>query len=235
MTSTLTTTKGKPQKSSLRSCYRPHKIGNNYTSHETSMSKLFLSPHGPHLVVTDDPQRSATFLRRRGHSTTDRNGCGRMPATFTFCDAAPVSSFDESDDSHSVESELSVDHESQPLAQQPSRRVRFSERVKVCEIPNRHAYPEDVKFNLWNSRVQTKRAACRNSFEYAWEGRSWRSAVEEQRFLPLQGGQRWVHPAHFRQWAEENEEQYSASLRYNDISHGVRISQGTPERLGVPV
>lgn len=121
-----------------------------------------------------------------------------IPSCFTFSDSE--------DDALSVNSDASSRNEES--SHESRRRVQFASSVSVWEIPSRHSYPEDIKHALWNSRKQIRRAASRNSFEYAWEGHNWRTAVEEEHFLPLHGGRQWIHPAHLPTWEKHNQYRY---------------------------
>lgn len=99
------------------------------------------------------------------------------------------------EDGDAIEREPADQH-SPPLRHQKPYGVQFVEHVCVTEIPNRNSYTLEQKQQMWNNSATIRNMAQRNMFEYNWEGRNWRQAMEEESFFEYYGS--LIHPAHYQ-------------------------------------
>jgi hypothetical protein len=72
-------------------------------------------------------------------------------------------------------------------------RIRFYQKVAVHCIPARHQYPPETKQKIWNTMMEIREMARRNTIEFASEGYDWRKAAEDDAMLLTPDGER-VHP-----------------------------------------
>lgn len=76
-----------------------------------------------------------------------------------------------------------------------SRSVSFDEYVTVVPIPNRNAYSERIRAQLWTPPVEMQENAARNTFEFAAENWDWRQVTDEKDMVDYNG--ELIHPIHF--------------------------------------
>jgi hypothetical protein len=77
-----------------------------------------------------------------------------------------------------------------------STTVKFSERVRVKEIPSHRDMDQEEKNSLWMSWDEAVSTTRRNTMEYLADGADWRQAKEEDQFRALPSGE-LVHPLSF--------------------------------------
>lgn len=75
-------------------------------------------------------------------------------------------------------------------------KVRFESEVDIYEIPSHNDYSKEEKQEIWMPRYELKRLILKNHAEYAYEGRDWRNAPEEDDFGADDNGNP-LHPVHF--------------------------------------
>ena len=73
------------------------------------------------------------------------------------------------------------------------RRISFYQKVAVHSIPARHHYPRETRERIWNTLLEIREMARRNTIEFASEGYDWRKAAEDDAMLLTPEGER-VHP-----------------------------------------
>lgn len=74
--------------------------------------------------------------------------------------------------------------------------VKFNKNVTIVPVPNRSLYPPDIKSKLWLSPIESKKNLLRNTFEFAFEGGDWRTAVEECNMIHCAVTGQKIHPFH---------------------------------------
>lgn len=105
----------------------------------------------------------------------------------------------EADSSFSFDSMSPVKRPGTPLGTNKGPRVHFSPDLvsSVVEIPSHRAYTNEEKLHIWTSLRTLKANAYRNTVEFAYEGKDYKSVLEEDRFLVDKSG-KTHHPAWVR-------------------------------------
>jgi len=74
--------------------------------------------------------------------------------------------------------------------------VQFNDNVTITPVPSRHSYSPTIKQRLWSNPIESKQNLLRNSYEYEYEGRNWRHAIEESNMVNCAITGKKVHPYH---------------------------------------
>merc|ERR1712146_361185 len=77
-----------------------------------------------------------------------------------------------------------------------TRRIHFTEEVKVVEIPHHSEYSNRIKDQYWSNADEIYDMACKNVIELDMEGH-WSEAFEEDQMIWSEVNQDYIHPAHF--------------------------------------
>lgn len=78
------------------------------------------------------------------------------------------------------------------------RIIRFDPLVVVVPIPSHRSYSSRAKARIYTPTEELAAAVVRNKREFVYEGRDWRSAVEEDEMYVCAMSGEYVHPAHVR-------------------------------------
>lgn len=109
------------------------------------------------------------------------------------------------------------------------RRIQFHTDVAVLPIPSRHEYSNRIKKCLWSDASEIQENAERNRVEFAWEGWSWTTVLEDDEMYVDATTGELVHPVWFE---EEDEEEESTSEKYlNMESPSLTRSESIPAGL----
>lgn len=81
--------------------------------------------------------------------------------------------------------------------------VRFHPSVLIMPIPSHRSYSSRSKARMYTPKEELTANAIRNNREFVYEGRDWRSVVEEEEMFICRWTGEYVHPAHVRyeRWA----------------------------------
>ncbi|KAL7569931.1 hypothetical protein ACA910_008592 [Epithemia clementina (nom. ined.)] len=114
-------------------------------------------------------------------------------------------------------------------------RVRFQPNVVIREIPSRNDYSRDDKRAMWMPRQELKQLIQKNLAEYAYEGRDWRNALEEDEFCTNEQGQ-LLHPAELARINQNNKPFLKLRVKKRKINRlclrRVPFSNKSPELEG---
>lgn len=192
---TTTCTKARPSKSSLK-CRNGHGALRSRYTNKLNVLAPGKASGSPETLVSSLRPPTHSILRNLRQAYVNRGATNDQEPIVTLTRARRYHTRLNLDDSE--------------LAAGCDSTVTFSPVVAVVEIPSRKAYSPASKAAIWNNRRAIRKAAVRNSIEYAFEKYQWQSAIEEDEFFPIDG--QLVHPAlfyhqqHVQRMEEDNQQ-----------------------------